>query len=178
MMNSNFLVYGVIIIFAIFIVVSIVKKAIKLMAFLIILLLGFSAYNIFVKGNSPMEEYNGVKMDITYGKAITDYTIKIKKSVDNIKLAVEGEKVDTNSKNTITLETQNLHKYEKEVQLLKHSEKLNAFHKKYCGYLNTIVLGTDGTEKLAKIGDISNMKLSMKNINSGMDELWKLKDSK
>lgn len=174
-MNSNLLIYILIAIFAIFIVISIIKKAIKLILFLILLLLAFSAYNILVKGNSPLQEYNNVKLDMAYGKSVTEYTIKIKNSVDNFKKAAENEKAD---KNVITVENKNLHKYKIEVENLKHTEKLNGFHSKYCGLLNSIILGTDETEKLIKIGDISNSKHPLNNINSAMDELLKLKNSK
>lgn len=174
MINSHYIVYGIIILLGIFIIFSIIKKAIKLAIVIIIILLGFSAYNIFAKGISPTEEIQGYSTNIEYGKSIADYSESIRKSVDNIRKVVESKKLDNNSISIIKTENANLHKYEIQVSKLKHTKKLNSFHEKYCGYLKTITNSTDGTEKLANLGDVKNIDGVMKNLNSGFDDLWKL----
>lgn len=175
MINSNYLVYGIIALLAIVIIVSIVKKAIKLIIFIVVILLGFSVYNILVKGVSPIEEIQGYKTNIEYGKSIADFTGKIKTSVDNIKNVVKSKKLDDSNRKTIKIENANLHKYESEVLVLKHTKKLNVFHEKYCGYLKTIVSSANDVEKLADLGDTKNMDGIMKNLNLGFDALWNLK---
>lgn len=173
-LGVNYIIYAVIAILIVLIIVSIVKKAIKLVIFLIILVLGFSAYNIFVKGVSPMEEASGYTTNIEYGKSIADYTVKIKTSVDNTKKAVDAKPVDLE---TIKTENSNLHKYQAEVQSLRHTEKLNSFHNSYCGYLDTVTSSSDGITKAITAGEKGMVTVDgiVEKLNSSLNALGNLK---
>ncbi|MCY6369161.1 hypothetical protein [Clostridium ganghwense] len=173
--NSTFLLYAVLAILAVMIVVSIIKKAFKLVAFLVAILVAVSAYNIFVKGVSPQEELTSYSIDVKYGENIKDYSIKIKASVDNLTQAIK--EINTDTLNTIKRENKLLHKYEKEVQALKHSEKLNLFHDKYCDYLKGVVSSSDTAIEVANISENKNVKVladTVKKINSTFSELTKI----
>lgn len=177
MADSNYLIYAFILLLAVLIVVSIVKKIFKLLIFVIAVIIAFSAYNVLVKGVSPIDELNGYKKDISYGKDIADYTIKIKTSAENVKNAVESGKMDASTKKIITTENTNLHNYQKQVKSLKHTGRLDLFHDKYCGYLNDIVVSTDGAAKVANISDgkgISAISGMVDKLNSSIEDLAKL----
>ncbi|MCY6485118.1 hypothetical protein OW763_12295 [Clostridium aestuarii] len=176
-MSSTYLIYGVIALIAIFLIVSIVKKLFKLIIFLLVILLGVSLYNVFVKGVSPLEEIKSYKTDIQYGKNIKDYSSKIKTSLDNLKKVVDEKKFDENAFSTIKTENENLHKYKTEAEVLKHSDKLNFFHDKYCGYLNSIVNTADTALELGKLKDnsmITALENIVEKISSTFKELNKL----
>lgn len=173
--NSGYVFFGIIAILIILIFISIIKKAIKLTIFIIIIILGFSAYNVLVKGVSPIVEMQGYKTNIVYGRAITDFTIKVKTSVANIKDAVEGKKIDGSATNIIKRESVNLNKYEAEALVLKHTEKLNGFHQKYCNYLKALVASAEGVNKVASIGDDKNIFGFMDKLNSSFTQLTNLK---
>jgi len=177
MADSNYLLYGFILLLAVLIIVSIVKKVFKLFIFIIAVIIAFSAYNILVKGVSPIDELNGYKKDINYGKDIADYTVKIKNSSANIKKAAESGKLDAAAKKVIITENGNLHNYQKEVKALKHTNRLDIFHDKYCNFLNDIVVSTDGAVKIANASEgkgISAISGMMDKLNSSMDSLGKL----
>lgn len=173
-MGFNYIAYAVIAILIVLIIVSAIKKAIKLVIFLIIVVLAFSAYNVIVRGVSPMEELSGYSTNIEYGKAIANYTVKIKASVDNTKKAVNSKPVDLE---TIKTEDNNLHQYQSDVQNLKHTEKLDSFHSTYCGYLETIIGSTDGIVKVVTTGEkgMNTVDTIIQKLNSSIDELGSLK---
>lgn len=177
-LNQGYIFFAVLVILAILFVVSIIKKAFKLIVFLIVIVLGFSAYNIVVKGVSPIEEINSYKTDIVYAKDIKDYSSKIKTSVDNIKKVVEEKKVNEQALNSIKVENANLHKYESEVIILKHTSRLEGFHKNYCGYLKTIVEASDSSTKISGSLDnknISKIEETVKKLNDGLLQINNLK---
>jgi preprotein translocase subunit SecF len=174
-LESGLLVYGGLILLAIIIVVSLIKKAFKLILFIASIVVLISIYNIFVKGVSPLDELNAYKTDIQYGKDIAEHTVKIKASTDKIKEIIESKKLDEASLNTLKAEDAKLLQYQKEVKELKHSSKLNTFHDSYCGYLNTIVSATDATAKLTSTGNktfqgaedmLSKLKLGIDNLSA------------
>ncbi len=175
--NSSYLGIGIIAIFIILMVIFIIKKAIKLLILLIVILLGISAYNIFVKKVQPIDLINGYKTNISYGKGITDYSIKIKTSVDNIKKAVENKGFEANTIDVIKAEDENLNRYLTEVKSLKHTERLNSFHNSYCEYLKTIVSTSDNASKFANNKNISGLNGILNQFNLGLDQLIKLSGS-
>lgn len=177
-LNQGYIFFGVLIILALLFIVSIIKKAFKLLVFLLVIVLGFSAYNIIVKGVSPIEEFNGYKTDIAYARDIKDYSLKIKMSVENIKKVVEDKKITEQNINSIKTENQNLHNYENAVVSLKHTSRLDGFHKNYCGYLKTIVEASDASEKIS--GNLDNKNISkfeetVKKLNDGLIQITNLK---
>lgn len=173
--NSGYVFFGIIAILIILIFISIIKKAVKLAIFIIIIILGFSAYNVLVKGVSPIDEVQGYKTNIEYGRSITDFTVKVKISVANIKDAVEGKKIDGSATNIIKKESANLNKYKAEALALKHTKKLDGFHQKYCNYLKTVVASAESVNKVASIGDDKNISGFMDKLNSSFNQLTNLK---
>ncbi len=176
-MDNNLLIYGGLALLAVIIVVSLVKKAFKLVLFIATIIVLISLYNIFVKGVSPIDEFNAYKTNIQYGKDIAEYTVKIKASTDKIKNIIESKKLDDTSMNTLKTENANLLKYQKEVKELKHSPKLNLFHEKYCGYLDSIIATTDAAAKLATGGNktFQGAEDMLNKIKTGIDNLTGLK---
>jgi hypothetical protein len=175
--NSSYLGIGIIAIFIILMVIFIIKKAVKLLILFIIIILGISAYNIFVKKVPPMDLINGYKTNIAYGKDIADYSIKVKTSVDNIKKAVESKSLEGNSINVLKTENQNLNRYLTEVKLLKHTERINSFHNSYCEYLKSIVNTSDNAIKFANNKNVTGLNSLLNQINLGLDQLIKLSGS-
>lgn len=171
----NYIFYALLVIGVILIIVSIIKKAVKLLLFILAIIVVFSAYNVFVKGVSPIDEINGYKTDIQYSKDITDYSGKIKASVDKIKNNIGTNKVDTN---IIKTENANLHKYQGEVKSLKHTSRLNFFHDSYVKYLDGVVASSDSAlavSNSASSVDFNALNENIKKMSSYIDELSKLK---
>lgn len=158
-MNS-LIVYFVIAILAVCLVVFLVKKLIKIALFVIGIIVVLSLINILVYGVSPRDEIMAYKTNIEYTKSIAEYTNKIKHSVDNIKKVLEAKKVDKESIDILNEENKNLHEYKEEVEKLKHTKKMDIFHDKYCGYLETIVEISDNSINTINTADnvISNSK--------------------
>ena len=176
-MDKEILIYGGLILLAVIIVVSIIKKAIKLVITIAAIILLISAYNILVKGVSPIDEFTAYKTNIQYGKDIKSYNSKINVSVSKIKDILENKKTDETSLNTLQSESTKLRQYQKEVQELKHTEKLNLFHNKYCDYLNTIVATTDSAAKLATVGNktLQGAEEVLSKLKTGIENLVSLK---
>lgn len=172
---ANYIIYGVIIIVIISIIVSIVKKAFKFLLFIIGILVLFSAYNIFIKGVSPIDEINGYKTDAVYTQTVMKYTTKIKDSTYKIKDNITSKKVDSN---LIKTENANLHKYEDEVKKLKHTSRFNYFHNNYVTYVDGIVKSTDGAAAISKTAnsvDLASLNNYANKMNSYVDNLANLK---
>ena len=138
------------------------------------IILGFSVYNVLVKGVSPIDELQGYKTNIEYGRSITDYTVKVKSSVANIKAAAESKKTDGSAINIIKTESANLNKYESEALQLKHTKKLDGFHTQYCNYLKTVADSAEGVTKVTNIGDGKNMTGVMDKLNYSFNQLINL----
>jgi hypothetical protein len=151
-MDNSTLIFLGIAILIILIVISLIKNAIKFAMTIVGIIIAFSLFNIFVKGVSPIEEFNAYKTNIQYGKDVAQYTSKVKNSVDTIKNIVESKKLDETTLVTLKAENTKLLQYQKEVKELKHTKKLDLFHDQYCGYLNTIISTSDATVKLATAG--------------------------
>lgn len=151
-MEKSTLIFLALAVLIVLIVISLIKNAIKFALTIVGIIVAISLFNIFVKGVSPMEEINGYRTNIQYGKDIAQYTSKIKSSVDSIKTIVESKKLDEANVAALKAENGKLLQYQQEVQALKHTKKLNLFHDQYCGYLNTIIATSDATVKLATTG--------------------------
>lgn len=159
------------------IVVSLIKRAVKLAISIVAIIVIVSLVRIFVYGVSPVEEFNAYKTNIKYGKDIAQYTGKIKVSTDAIKNIIESKKYDEESVKRLKEESDKLKQYQSEVQALEHTEKLNVFHDSYCGYVNTIVATTDTTAKIARAGDktIQGADELVNKLKTGLSELSSLK---
>lgn len=176
--NSTFLLYIVLAILVITLVVSIIKKAFKLVIFLVMVIFVISAYNVLIKGVSPKDEINSYGIDMKYGESIKDYTVKIKNSVDKLTQIVKEQNLNENALKTINQENKLLHKYQEEVETLKHSKKLNLFHSKYCNYLQVVVNSSDAAVQAANVTENKNIKVltdAVKKLNSGLSELSRMK---
>jgi len=177
--NSNMLIYIALAIIVILIIVSLVKKTVKFLIFLIMIFLLFFAYNVFIKGASPVEEAKGYISDVKYGKDIAEYSNKIKLSVDNIEKAISATDKGQNTMDVLKVENLNLNKYYGEVKNLKHREKLNSFHDKYCSYVKNIV---DSTAVICKVGSLTGDKNyqiaqeTIKKIKLNVGDLSKIKE--
>jgi ABC-type multidrug transport system fused ATPase/permease subunit len=175
-MDKEFLILAGLVLMAVIIVVSVIKRAIKLTITIIGIIIIFSLVRIFVYGVSPVEEINAYRTNIKYGKDIAQYTAKIKSSTDKIKAILEAKKYDDASIKELNEENNKLLQYQKEVQALEHTKKLNFFHENYCNYLNTIVSATDATAKIAKAGDkaIQGAEDTINKLKLGLDKLTSL----
>ena len=159
-LNSGMLIYIVLAIIVLFIIISIVKKAVKLLIFLIMVFLLFFAYNVFVKGQSPVEETKGYISDVKYGKDIATYSNKIKLSVDNIEKAISAKDKGISTLDLIKVESANLNMLYGQVKNLEHREKFNSFHNKYLLYVKGIVDSTDSIVKLGGLTQDKNYKMA------------------
>lgn len=178
--SQDTLIYICLALFAIVLIIFILKKAIKAIIILLVIILAFSAYDVLIRGVNPVQEYNSYKTNISYGKNIGGYTIKIKTSVQNITNAIKNGKFKLDNVNRLKQENLNLHNYEAQVIPLKHTEKLNAFHNSYCGYLKEIVDSSDSAVQLATKGEETNVSLQNLNdllnkFNSKVDQISNLK---
>ena len=177
--DSNMLIYIVLAILVILIGISIVKKAIKVLIFLMMIFILFFAYNVFVKGASPIEEAKGYISDVKYGKNIAQYSNKIKVSVDNIEKVISAKNYDKNTLELLKTESSNLNNLYGEVKSLEHREKFNSFHEKYCSYVKNIV---DSTAVITKLGSISSeenyekLEEAIKKVKVNLEELSKIKN--
>jgi hypothetical protein len=176
-MDTNLLILGGIAILAVLIIVSIVKKAIKLVLFIGAIIVVISLYNVLVNGVSPMEEFNAYRTNIKYSRDIAQYTVKIKASTDNIKDIIESRKFDEASIKTLKEENSRLLQYQSEVQALNHTKKLNFFHDSYCSYLNTVISASDSTVKLATAGGKASQGVEdiLGKLRASVDNLSNLK---
>jgi hypothetical protein len=176
-MYKEYLIIGGILLLAIIIVVSIIKKAIKLAIAVVAIILLFSLYNIFVKGVSPVDELNAYKTNIRYGRDISRYTVKVNTSVSNIRDILENKKTDETSIKALKEENERLKKYRAEVRELEHTERLRFFHDRYCGYLDTIVATTESAAKLSFTGNnaYQGAEEVLNNLKSGLENLRSLK---
>lgn len=177
--NSNMLIYIGLAIIVIFIIISIVKKAVKVLIFLIMVLLLFFAYNVFIKGASPVEETKGYISDVKYAKDIAEYSSKINISVNNIEKAISSKENGQSTLDLLKAESSNLNKLYVEVKNLEHREKFNSFHDKYCLYVKGIVGSNDGIIKLGSLTEEKNYKVAedaVKKIRLNFEELSKTID--
>jgi hypothetical protein len=175
--DNQILIYGGLALLAIIIVVSLIKRAFRLILFVAGIIILISLYNIVIKGVSPIDEFNAYRTNIQYGKDIAEYTVKVKGSTNKIKDIVENKKLDEVSLNMLKTENAKLLQYQKEVKELEHSSKLNSFHNSYSGYLNTIVTTTDAAAKLASGGTktLQGTEDMLSKLKVGIDNLTGLK---
>ena len=148
-MDKSYIIMGLIILAAVVLVISLIKKAVKLALFICLIIIGFSLVNIFVYGVSPIDEFNGYVKNFKYGRSIADLTGKISSSAGNIKEVMEINKLDTAAVQTLKKENENLHNYREQLRKLEHTDKLSGFHNAYSGYLDTIISVSDSTVKLS-----------------------------
>lgn len=173
-MSAEISLYILIAIIAVLVVVSIIKKAFKLLIVIIIFALGVSAYNMLFKGVTPKEEVRNYSTDIQYMKDITDYSGKIKTSVANFEKAISGNVTKDDIK-IVHVEAENLRKYKTGVVALIHTSKLDPFHNKYFTYLSSIVDITSTAEKVISLGENKNYGKVIENLDIALDKLKNLR---
>ena len=177
-MSNNlqyYLIIGGIVLIVILLVLSLVKKTIKFVIFILILFMIYSGYCILVKNVSPLDLLQSYKTNIEYGKDIAGYSIKTKNSVDKIKAAANPSGFNQESINSIKNEDKNLNQYLKDVQALKHTENINGFHQSYVDNLKAIAGVADSIAKLADNKDINKITDTIKQLNDNMDKLNEIK---
>jgi hypothetical protein len=174
-MDKQILIYLGIALLVVIIIISLIKKAIKLVLFIAIILIVVSLVDVFVYGVSPVEQLNAYKTNIKYGSDITKYTGKIKSSVDTINSLLVSKNFDSNSIKKLNDEDANLYNYLKEVKSLNHTQILNSFHNQFISYLNTIISTTDTAVKTTNISGkaiqgaeniVNKLKTQLNNISS------------
>ncbi len=176
-LNANAIIYVIVALLAVFIIVAIVKKAIKLLLFVLAIVVLFSAYNIFIKGVSPIDEVKGYITDASYTRNMTNYTSKIKTSTTNLKNAL-SKSDDPKNKEEIKEEVENLDNYRKEVDKLPHSYRLKVFHEKYCGILDNMISSAKGAVKASELKDskeLQKVKSLMDDMEQKINSLTQLK---
>lgn len=175
-MDKSYIIMGLIILAVIVLVISLIKKAVKLALFIVVVIVGISLVNIFVYGVSPVDEFNGYIKNFKYGKSIAELSGKISSSSSNIKKIMESNKLDKAAIDTLKRENENLHNYRDELKKLEHTSKLSGFHSAYSGYLDTIVSISDTTVKLSggKNNTLGNVQDMLTKIKGAIDNLTSL----
>lgn len=167
-MDKSLLIIAAIAILALFLVISIVKKAIKLVLFILIIIIGISAVDVFVYGVSPVDEISAYKTNIEYGKDVADLTGKINSSITKIKDQLGKANLDSTSIEIFKQENDNLHSYKNQFDSFKHTKGLNDFNNTYSSYLNNIIGISDSIVSASSSGK--------KTINDAQDVLNRLKN--
>ncbi|OPJ55026.1 hypothetical protein [Clostridium oryzae] len=179
-MNKEILMLIVIGVALLFLVVSIIKKAIKLIVTILVVIIALTFIDIFVYGTNPIDEVKAYKTNIQYGRDIGDLTIKIKDSVANIESDIQNFSKKSNLDRELVKENRKLHQYKKVLATLKHTKRLNGIHNKYSEYLNDIVNISDSTVKISK-STTKGLKIKNeqeKNIKNIMDKLEEISKGK
>lgn len=154
------IIIGVIAILAVTLIISIIKKAFKVVIFIIVIILGFSAYNIIVKKTSPLDEFKAYKTNILYIRDVTTYTNKIKTSVSNIKSIVDSNNYSKENVDKLNIEIQTLDEYRTIIRNIEHTQKLDTLHNIYISYLDTVTDTTISAQKLIMNGNMAREKAS------------------
>lgn len=174
-MIKSYIIMGLIILAVVVLVVSLIKKAVKLVLLIVAVFIGIGAYNIVVNGRSPVDVFNDYVTNIKYGRDAADLTGKINTSTNNIKSILEAKNLDKGSIDTLKKENANLHTYQEQFKQLKHTKGFDGFHNSYLNYLNTIVSVSDNTVKLSATGTLGGAKDMLNNIKDALDKLVSLK---
>jgi len=176
---STAIFYVVIALIAIFIVIAIIKKAFKLFIFILVVILGFILFDVFVRGVSPIDEFNGIKTDGNYISSLANYTGKIKDDVNTTKKLLTDNKIDATVISKVTKENNLLHTYYKEIEAIKHTKRMNSIDNKYLRYLKTITDASDGVKKAtSEGGNIADIQNKLKGLSSDLTGLTNLKLNK
>ncbi|HEY5560862.1 MAG TPA: hypothetical protein VIK72_03740 [Clostridiaceae bacterium] len=172
---STAIFYIVILLLAIFIVIAIIKKAFKLFIFIIVVILCFVLYDVFVRGVSPIDEFNGIKTDGSYVSSLADYTVKIKDDVNTTKKLLTESKIDATVILKVNQENALLHSYIKDISDIKHTKRMDSIDKQYFNYLKTITDASDGVKKVAsESGNIADIQNKLKGLNNSLTSLTNL----
>ncbi|GAA0722652.1 hypothetical protein GCM10008905_14400 [Clostridium malenominatum] len=153
------------------IVVSVIKNAIKFIIFVVVALLAVVFIRGVMAGKTPEEVFVDTKADAVYTKQLYEYSQKVKKSVD-----ITLDAIDNKSLDKIKEENEKLHEYLEEVSDLYHGENLKGIHKKYCGYLESIVKSSDAILASGNLKEntLSNLEKVKGNLNSYLEDLLKI----
>ncbi len=174
-MIKSYIILGLVILAVIILVISLIKKAVKLVLLILAIFIGIGVYNVVVNGRSPAQVFNDYVMNIKYGRDVAKLTGEINTSAGNIKKVIEGKNIDKASADTLKKENENLHKYQDEFKLLKHTPGFDSFHNNYANYLNSIVAISDNTVKLADSGTMGDAQDMLNKIKNNLDNLINLK---
>ena len=175
-MSTNYIVIIAIAIALVLIVISIIKKAFKLLIFIIIILLGFVAYDVFVRGVSPIDEITGIQTDASYVQDLSSYTSKIKDAIDTTKNAVTSKQIDAATIKIVQDTNTKLNDYNKEISSLKHTIRMDGVQKQYESFIEPIISTSNSlaqtiSEKNANIKDIESKVNSLNTSLSGLTAL-------
>lgn len=176
-MSSNYIILIAIAIALILIVISIIKKAFKILIVLIVILLGFTAYDIFVKGVSPIDEITGIQTDASYVQQLASYTIEIKDSIDATKNALTSKQIDATVIKTVKDENTKLNTYYKEINTLKHTKRFDEIQNQYTSYAGSIVETSNSLTNTvnSKNADIKDIQSKVATLSSTLSSLTALK---
>lgn len=169
---SNELIIGLVLIVAVFVVIGFIKRITKLIIYVLIGLLAFFVISAVMSNKSPEAVFNSTKNDAVYTKEIYNYTGKIRASVDNTMKGIENKALPQ-----LKEENKKLHKYLDEVTKLPHGKELDAFHAKYCNYLENIVVTSDTAVKSGDFinGTTKNVDEAKAKINNALEGLANMK---
>lgn len=167
-MNTDKILFILVVILAISIVVCLIKKVAKFIIFVLVALFAFIVIKGVIDGKSPMDIFNSTKANAIYTKQLYDYTGKIKKSIDN-----SLDAIDNKSFEKFKEENKKLNEYLEEVLKLPHEEELNSIHEKYCDYLKDIVKSSNALVASGKftedtLKDMEKVKLSLNEYLKGL----------
>ncbi len=104
-----------------------------IIAIILILTVGISAYNIFIAKKPISYEINRYKTDFAYTKEVKNISSEAYKAIDEIK---ENKAVDENINKLMALRER--------ANLLEHSEEANFIHNRYMNSLDGIILASKG----------------------------------
>ncbi|WP_125152365.1 hypothetical protein [Clostridium rectalis] len=137
-MNHNTIFYVLAFIFAVSIILCILKKVAKLIIFILLIFFVYTSVKGLMAGKTPIDIFNSTKSDAIYTKDLFNYSGKVKQAVQNSINAIDNRSITV-----LKQENKNLHKYLNEVVNLSYEDEMRAIHHKYCGYLKGIVSSSD-----------------------------------
>lgn len=153
------------------IIINVIKNAIKFVIFVVVAVLAVVFIRGVMAGKAPGEIFVDTKADAIYTKQLYEYSQKVKKSVD-----ITLEALDNKSLDNIKEENKKLHEYLGEVSDLYHGENLKGVHKKYCGYLESIVKSSDAILASGNLKEntINNLDKVKGNISGYLEDLLRI----
>lgn len=139
-----------VVIIIIFLVIGLLKKAIKGVIILIsIFLMILFGYNFIVLNQSPTTTAENLKNDTIYIKEISLYTVDIQKDISSIKSIIL--KNDKNSEEDLNYYIDDLKSIKEKIEVLNHSKNLKKLDESYCSTLENIISVLENKDNNMKI---------------------------
>jgi len=160
-----------IVIITTFLVIGLLKKAIKgaiiVISIFIMILFG---YNFIVLNQSPTTTAENLKNDTIYIKEVSLYTIDIQNDLNNI-TAILSEKYE-NTERDLNYYIDDLKAIKIAIEDLNHSKNLEKLDEKYCGTLDNIISASENIDNNKKVIETLNtLSRSIKETSDKIKEI-------